>query len=54
MAMNLKQTLEQHLQQIEPTATLSVSEKSDFQCNTAFALAKQQHQNPAVIASQIA
>ncbi len=54
MMMNLKQILEQHLQQIEPTATLSVSEKADFQCNTAFALAKQKHCNPAEIASQIA
>jgi len=53
MTMNLKQILEQRLQQIEPTATLSVSEKADFQCNTAFTLAKQQHQNPAVIANQI-
>ncbi len=54
MTMNLKQILEQRLQQIEPTATLSVSEKSDFQCNTAFALAKQQHCNPAEIANRIA
>ena len=52
--MNLKQALEQRLRQIEPTATLSVSEKADFQCNTAFALAKQQHQNPAEIAARIA
>ncbi len=52
--MNLKQILEQRLQQIEPTATISVSEKADFQCNTAFMLAKQQHCNPAEIASQIA
>ncbi|MCM1404668.1 MAG: arginine--tRNA ligase [Prevotella sp.] len=51
--MNLKQAMEQRLQQIEPTATLSVSEKADFQCNTAFTLAKQQHQNPNVIATQI-
>ncbi len=54
MVMNLKQSIEQRLQQIEPTATLSVSEKADFQCNTAFALAKQQHQNPNVIATKIA
>ena len=54
MAMNIKQTLEQRLQQIEPTATLSVSEKADFQCNSSFALAKQKHQNPSVIADQIA
>ena len=54
MTMNIKQLLEQHLQQIEPTATLSISEKADFQCNTAFSLAKQQHQNPAVIAGHIA
>jgi len=51
--MNIKQIIEQRLQKIEPTATLSVSDKADFQCNTAFALAKQQHQNPAVIASKI-
>lgn len=52
--MNIKQTLEQTLQQIEPTATLSISEKADFQCNTAFALAKQRHQSPIEIANQIA
>lgn len=52
--MNLKQLLEQQLQQIEPTATLSVSEKADFQCNVAFTLAKQQHQNPIQLANQIA
>jgi len=51
--MNIKQIIEQRLQKIEPTATLSVSDKADFQCNTAFALAKQQHQNPAVIAGKI-
>ena len=51
--MNLKQVLEQQLQKIEPTATLSVSEKADFQCNTAFTLAKQQHQNPVALANQI-
>lgn len=54
MMMNIKQTLEQRLQKIVPTATLTVSEKADFQCNSAFALAKQQHQNPTVIANQIA
>ena len=52
--MNIKQIIEQRLQQIEPTATLSVSDKADFQCNTAFALAKQRQQNPAMIASQLA
>ncbi|MBQ7973519.1 MAG: arginine--tRNA ligase [Clostridia bacterium] len=52
--MNIKQIIEQRLQQIEPTATLSISEKADFQCNTAFALAKQRQQNPAVIAAQLA
>lgn len=52
--MNLKQILEQRLQQIEPTATLSVSEKADFQCNSAFAIAKQTHANPVVIANRIA
>lgn len=52
--MNIKQIIEQRLQQIEPTATLSISDKADFQCNTAFALAKQRQQNPAVIASQLA
>ena len=52
--MNIKQIIEHRLQQIEPTATLAVSEKADFQCNTAFALAKQRQQNPALIASQIA
>ncbi len=51
--MNLKQILEQRLQQIEPTATLSVSDKADFQCNSAFTLAKQKHQSPIVIANQI-
>ena len=54
MIMNLKQTIEQALKQIEPTATLSISEKADFQCNTAFALAKQLHQNPNEIAARIA
>lgn len=52
--MNVKQIIETRLKQIEPTATLSVSDKADFQCNTAFALAKQQHQNPNAIATQIA
>ncbi len=52
--MNLKQIIEQRLKNIEPTATLSISEKADFQCNTAFTLAKAQHQNPNVIATQIA
>lgn len=52
--MNLKQTIEQRLQQIEPTATISVSDKADFQCNSAFTLAKQQHQNPIMLANQIA
>jgi len=52
--MNIKQVIEQRLQQIEPSATLSISEKADFQCNTAFALAKQRQQNPAIIASEIA
>ena len=52
--MNIKQIIEQRLQQIEPTAPLSVSDKADFQCNTAFALAKQRQQNPAMIASQLA
>lgn len=51
--MNIKQILEQRLQQIEPTATLSVSEKADFQCNVAFLLAKQRQQNPHEIANQI-
>lgn len=51
--MNLKQILEQRLQQIEPTATLSVSDKADFQCNTAFALAKQERQSPIAIANRI-
>ena len=51
--MNIKQTIEQRLQQIEPTATLSISDKADFQCNTAFTLAKQRQQNPAIIASQL-
>ncbi len=51
--MNLKQLLEQRLQKIEPTATVSVSDKADFQCNSAFALAKQQHQSPVAIANQI-
>ena len=52
--MNLKQIIEQRLKTIEPSATLSISEKADFQCNTAFTLAKVQHQNPNVIATQIA
>ena len=52
--MNLKQAIEQRLQQIEPSATLSISDKADFQCNTAFALAKQRQQNPAIIANQLA
>ena len=52
--MNIKQAIEQRLQQIEPTATLSISDKADFQCNTAFALAKQRQQNPAIIANQLA
>lgn len=54
MAMNLKQIIEQQLQQIEPTATISVSDKADFQCNSAFSIAKQQHQNPVAIANRIA
>ena len=54
MTMNLKQIIETNLQTIEPTATISVSEKADFQCNTAFALAKQEHKNPAEIANRIA
>lgn len=52
--MNLKSTLEAQLQTIIPHATLSVSDKADFQCNAAFALAKQQHTNPSVLATQIA
>lgn len=52
--MNLKSTLEQHLQTIIPNATLSVSDKADFQCNAVFALAKQQHANPVALAEQIA
>lgn len=51
--MNIKQTLEQTLQQIEPSATLSISDKADFQCNSAFTLAKQRHQSPIEIANQI-
>lgn len=53
MLMNLKQIIEQHLQKIEPSATISVSEKADFQCNSAFTLAKQQHQSPIEIANRI-
>ena len=52
--MNVKQTLEQKLQAIEPAATLSVSDKADFQCNVAFSLAKQRHTSPANIANTIA
>ena len=52
--MNIKQIIEQRLRTIEPSATLSISEKADFQCNTAFTLAKAQRQNPNVIATQIA
>ncbi|MCQ2381864.1 MAG: arginine--tRNA ligase [Clostridia bacterium] len=51
---NLKQNLEHCLQEIEPSATLSVSEKSDFQCNSAFSLAKQLHKSPIAIANEIA
>ncbi len=52
--MNVKQTLEQQLQTLEPTATLSVSDKADFQCNIAFSLAKQRHANPVTIANDLA
>lgn len=52
--MNIKQTIEQKLQTIEPAATLSVSDKADFQCNIAFTLAKQQKANPATLATNIA
>ncbi len=50
----MKQLLEQQLQTIEPTATLSVSDKADFQCNVAFGLAKQRHDSPVLIATAIA
>lgn len=52
--MNVKQTLEQQLQTLEPTATLSVSDKADFQCNIAFSLAKQRHTSPVTIANDLA
>ena len=52
--MNIKQRLEQALQTILPQATLSTSEKADFQCNGAFALAKTQRVAPVQIATQIA
>lgn len=52
--MNIKQDLEQKLRGLLPDASLSVSDKADFQCNSVFAAAKQQHTNPVTLATTIA